>query len=135
MQETIIDASILAKFILKEPGWKNLAKLFKRAKSVDLIAEEVANAIWKVYYRGLIDLDDAKKRFRALKILLGANIELENGLKFLDEAFEIALNYKITIYDALYLALAKRVPNSILFTSDNKQYEICVKMNLNCKKI
>jgi len=43
----------------------------------------------------LIDLEDAKKRFKTLKMLPGVSIELEDGLKFLDEVFEIELSYKV----------------------------------------
>jgi len=62
----VIDASILAAYILKEPGWEKLEQFIVHAFSVELIIKEVANSIWKAYYRELISRGDAKKKFDAL---------------------------------------------------------------------
>ena len=50
-------------------------------------------------------------------------------MKYLKEAFEIALNTKITVYDALYIVKAK-VDQAKLLTSDKKQYEAAQKLGI-----
>jgi len=58
----VIDASILAAYILKEPKWKRLEIFIVSSCSVDLIVKEVANSIWKAFHRGLISKDNADKK-------------------------------------------------------------------------
>ena len=49
-------------------------------------------------------------------------IVLENELKYLDRAFEIALEHGLTVYDALYVAQAEKLGE--LLTSDEEQGEV-----------
>ena len=42
---------------------------------------------------------------------------------YLERGFEIALKEKITVYDAIYIALAED-KGATLFTSDRKQYDV-----------
>jgi predicted nucleic acid-binding protein len=41
----VIDASVLASFLRKEPGWEKLANYMKNVVSVDLIVKEVSNVL------------------------------------------------------------------------------------------
>lgn len=41
----VVDASALAAFLLKEPGWERLARYIEHSISVDMAAKEVANTI------------------------------------------------------------------------------------------
>jgi predicted nucleic acid-binding protein len=43
----VIDASVLASFLRKEPGWEKLVNYIKNGISVDLIVKEVNNILWK----------------------------------------------------------------------------------------
>ena len=43
----VVDASLLAAFVLGEPGWERLASYVRGSCSVDHVVKEVANAIWK----------------------------------------------------------------------------------------
>lgn len=119
----IIDASALAKYVLKEPNWLAVEKYLIDAKSVDHIVKEVSNAIWKAYVREIISMEDAMKKLNALLELIGTNIILINELEVLKDAVEIAFKEKITIYDALYIALAE-TENTELVTCDTKQADI-----------
>ena len=70
----VIDASILASFLRKEPGWENLANYMKNVISVDLIVKEVSNVLWKDYYvRRSIDKDTVLELYRLMKSLVGVN--------------------------------------------------------------
>ena len=117
----VVDSSVLAAFIRKEPGWERLVDYVKNSVSMDLAVKEVLNAIWKDYaVRRLIDYDTALALFKIMSLLVGVNVVLEPEEKYIEEAFKIALKTDITVYDALYIALAKS-KNLPLLTLDVKQ--------------
>ena len=117
----VVDSSVLAAFIRKEPGWERLVDYVKNSVSMDLAVKEVLNAIWKDYaVRKLIDYETALALFKIMNLLVGVNVVLEPEEKYIEEAFKIALKTDITVYDALYIALAKS-KNLPLLTLDVKQ--------------
>jgi predicted nucleic acid-binding protein len=70
----VIDASVLAGFLRKEPDWEKLIKYIKNGISVDLIVKEVINVLWKDYYvRKSVDKDTVLELYRLMKSLLGVN--------------------------------------------------------------
>jgi predicted nucleic acid-binding protein len=126
----VIDASVLASFLRKEPGWEKLVNHIKNVISVDLIAKEISNVLWKDHYiRKSVDKGTVFELYRLMKSLLGVNILLENEEKYLDDAFEIAILTGVSIYDALYIAQAKK--NKLpLITLDMKQKEAAEKVGV-----
>lgn len=127
----VIDASSLAKYILKEEGWLNVEEhLVKGVYSINHVVKEVANAIWKhVIIYGRINKDIGMTLYMQLKKLIKENIViLEPQNLYIDKAIEIALKHKITIYDSLYIAQALK--HGELLTSDEKQGEIAKKYNV-----
>ena len=127
----VIDASSLAKYVLKEEGWLKVEEyLLKEVCSIDHVIKEVANAIWKhstIYSR--VGEETAETMYGILKKLVEENIvKIERQDKYVDEAFKIALQNKITVYDALYLAQAKHYGK--LLTSDMKQAKIAEKLGI-----
>jgi predicted nucleic acid-binding protein len=70
----VIDASVLAGFLRKEPDWEKLINYIKNGISVDLIVKEVINVLWKDYYvRKSVDKDTVLELYRLMKSLLGVN--------------------------------------------------------------
>jgi predicted nucleic acid-binding protein len=117
----VIDASILVKFILKEEGWNEIADFLKAGTiSVNLVIKETVNAIWKRVMRKEISLEDAKSMFEAMKEILNKAVIIENEMDYIDEAFEISIKQNITVYDSLYIALAKKKKLELL-TADEMQ--------------
>ncbi len=100
----VVDASVVAAFILKEKCWEKLIKYIK-----DSASKEAANTIWKYFRRRLIGEDDTHTRLKALMKLTEKNIVLHNELTVIEEAFNIALRQRIIVYDSLYIALAKNL--------------------------
>jgi predicted nucleic acid-binding protein len=128
----VIDASTLAKFVLREENWERVYEVLStEVISVDHVVKEVANAIWKYYaiYKAC-PLNVAIKRFQLLRKIVDEElVSLESELKYLDKAFEIATHNNIPVYDALYIAQAitRSVP---LATSDKRQADIAEKIKV-----
>lgn len=122
----VVDASALTAFILKETGWKSLANYLKYGLSVDHAIKEVANALWRLHrVKKAIGVEDAERLFNILCSLVGVNVLLEPEQTYLSKAFRIALEYGISVYDALYIALAAE-KNLPLLTLDEKQREAAI---------
>lgn len=125
-----VDASALSAFLLKEPGWKRLAPYLADAVSVDHIVKEVANAIWKAcVVRKIISETDAVRLYGLLDSMINVNIVIEPEEDYIEEALRMALEHRITVYDALYLALAKE-KNIPLLTLDEKQAQTARKLGI-----
>ena len=124
-----IDASALSKYILKEPGWVKMGGYLRSGVSVDHVEKEVANSIWKAYVLGYIGLEDAMIKFKALRRIVSKVIVIFDENRVMDSAFNIALENKVTVYDALYIALAgeRGLP---LLTADRKQADAAEKLGI-----
>ena len=125
----VIDASALASFILLEPGWDKLAPYMKEGLTVDHAIKEVLNAIWKAQRKGLLEEKNAKMKASLLIELTKVNIHLIDEKTLIEDAFDISLRDKITVYDALYIALAlkKLLP---LLTLDELQASAAMRLGL-----
>lgn len=128
----VIDASALAKYLLREPGYDSVEKhLLEGTYSVDHVVKEVANALWKhaVIHRK-IPPERARELYRALTMLIeGGHVVIEPQDKYMREAFEMALTCRITVYDALYIAQAK-ARGAKLLTSDKVQLAAAEKLGV-----
>lgn len=126
----VIDASALASVILKEDdGWEFILNTSDIFISIDLILKEVSNAIWNAVVRRMLTVDDAKRAQRLLIGMVGKNIILKEQTRFLAESLDIAVTNSITVYDALYIALA-RDEGLPLLTLDRMQARIAESMGI-----
>ncbi|MEM4514334.1 MAG: type II toxin-antitoxin system VapC family toxin [Ignisphaera sp.] len=119
----VIDASSLAKYVLKEPNWGEVeAMLALGSFSIDYVVKEVSNAIWKYYTKfKKIDKGLALKLLEVLLMLVNEKvIVLESQDKYLKRAFELSLEYSVPVYDTLYVAQAEKLEAKLL-TSDRTQ--------------
>ncbi len=120
----VVDASLLAKVVLKEDGWENVPLTINTA-TLDYAFVEALNAIWKARVKGMISESDAGRKLEALLNLEKALLIFKSSEHF-DRGLQIALNEKITVYDALYIALAES--NGVaLYTGDSKQFSAAKK--------
>ena len=129
----VVDASVIAKFILKEKNWENLISVLKGSSTLELAINESTNAIWKAFYRELISEKDATEKLRAL-ILLMESIEVRKSLNFLEDGLKISIKHKIPIYDSLYIAFALKEGKE-LYTCDNMQYKVSLKEGIRCIRL
>ncbi|GAB6102837.1 type II toxin-antitoxin system VapC family toxin [Thermococcus atlanticus] len=115
----VIDASVLVKVLLKEPGWESVT-IDPETATLDYALVEGMNAIWKAVKQGRTTNEGAKNLITVLK-LLGDGMLLFRAENFFERGLEIALSGNITIYDALYIALAEAL-NAEFLTADERQY-------------
>jgi len=127
----VIDASALVAYLLREEGFERIRDLLysSRTLSPDLAAKEAANAILVALRRGRISRSQASRVFSALKLILAGVVEVYPELELLEEAYSIALATSLTIYDSLYIALARRVGGR-LATRDRRQYEAAKRLGV-----
>jgi len=127
----VIDSSAIAKFLLKEEGWLRVKGfLLEKPYTLELAVKEVANAIW----RRVMLLRDISvgKAFIILNDLLELKkylLVVEPQTPYLSQALKIAIENKVTVYDALFIAqaLAKQ---AVLITSDEKQCKLAENLNI-----
>ena len=125
----VADSSAIAALILKEPGWEKLATRLSKAVSTELAVKEVINAVIIAWQQGRINKEELKLKLEALKLLIDKNIKIIPQTKLITEATEIAINNNITIYDAIFISLAK-TQNLPLLTKDKKQHETATKLGI-----
>lgn len=120
----VLDSSVIAAIFFREEA---SSRALRRAHecdpvTLDLAIAEVGNVAWKrVSFSG----EDEEKALDALRDCLefiGSTCTLLESSDLLEEAFEIAVQDKISFYDSLFLAAAEKVRMPLL-TLDKKLYE------------
>ncbi len=124
----VVDSSAICKYILREEGWIEVRKCFEEGSiTFELALKEVLNALWKRIIRKEVKFEYAIKV--AEKLMEYSFFKIEKQDEYMLSAFKIASKRKISIYDALFIALAKKL-NLPLITSDKKQAEIAKLENI-----
>jgi predicted nucleic acid-binding protein len=123
----VIDASVLVKFFIPEILWEKAEELSDRVTegdlrllAPDLIFAEVGNIIWKKHRRKELIRSEAEEIVDAI---VSVPLEIETSKALSPFAVDLGLVYGITVYDALYVSLAK-IHQTILVTADKKLVEI-----------
>jgi predicted nucleic acid-binding protein len=115
----VIDSSALIKYLTKEENWQKIENHIKEGcVTLDLAITETANALIKKTLKNEVDIKTAKQIIAHLYKIVKIMPQTEQ----FEKALEIATKHKITIYDALFIALAVNT-NQPLITSDRKQAE------------
>lgn len=65
---------------------------------------EAVNGVWKHVHRGQLSADDARE---CASVLTDAPVGVVPLPRLMERAFDRAMGLRITVYDALYLALAE----------------------------
>ena len=113
----VIDSSALIKYVAKEENWEKVEEHLKEGCiTLDLATKETANALVKKALKNEVTTETAKEIINYLPKIVRITPQKEHFSK----AFEIAIKHKLTIYDALFIALSVNT-NMPLLTSDEKQ--------------
>jgi predicted nucleic acid-binding protein len=122
----VLDASVAAKWMLPAGGedlheeaveW--LERLLGNQISLvvpDLFWIETSNLIWRAVRIARITKQEG---VRALSDLRDRGLETVSSLALLSSALEIAFSYNRSVYDSVYVALAKD-RDTLLITADEK---------------
>ncbi len=114
----VADSSALIKYFTREPGWERVRELLiEGVITLDLAIKEVANALWKRVVGGEMGYDTA---LTITRTLLEGAIPVVDERDYLARALELAAKHKVTVYDALFIALALE-KSAELVTSDKLQ--------------
>ncbi len=112
----VIDSSTIVKFFSLEPGWESTRDYVQLPATIELAILELANALGKKTRSGLLDSETAVEvldKFDRIAFYFDQR-------EYIGKAFVIATSSNITIYDALFIAVAS-VEGSELVTSDGRQ--------------
>ncbi len=111
MSDTVVDSSVVAKWVLPEPDSAQAQRLQteialkgERLIVLDLALVEVTNVIWKRYLRKIATADEARLH---LDSLFRCPVRLEPAQRLLRPALDLAMKYNAAVYDALFVALAQ----------------------------
>ncbi len=106
MRVAAVDASVAVKWVVEEEFSEQAGALLT---GTTLCAPahwqaEAVSGIWGYVHRSGMSAEDARER---VSTLVNAPVESVPLASLLDQAFSIAVAVHLTIYDALYVALAK----------------------------
>ena len=128
-RKIVLDASVVAKWILSGEPWEKKALELKE-KFVNgeieiyepiLIVYEIANLLLRAVKEGRIDFNDAKTAMKSLN-KLGIElfeIDFNQGSELLNTAKQL----HTTVYDTAYISLAKELKATLISADD----EMCKK--------
>ena len=120
----IVDASVVAKWLLAEAGADRAAALMRHPLvAPETLVPECLGALRKRVLRGLMLEQDA---YDAALILARAGIVFEPVLPLAPEILSLSLRLSLSTYDCAYLALARKV-GGILVTADERLLSRCRK--------
>jgi predicted nucleic acid-binding protein len=117
MTDLVIDASVVIKWVVDEPGTAEALSLRRhRLFAPELLVAECANILWKKARRDELSLHEA---LFAARLLQRADIELSPMRGLLEPATRLAITLDHPAYDCAYLALAERL-SCDLITADRR---------------
>jgi predicted nucleic acid-binding protein len=114
----VVDASVAVKWAVPEPFTEQATTLLE---DHDLYAPahwqaEAVNAVWKRVHRRQLTMVDAKE---CVSLFVDAPVNPVPLTELLEAAMEFAARLRISIYDALYVALA--ADRQIPLVSDDRE--------------
>jgi predicted nucleic acid-binding protein len=126
MITAVLDASVAVKWLLpadKEPLHDEAMDLLRRFERVDIgfiVPEffwlEISNVLWKRTRGPVVTKSTAQALYRDLQT---KGLKTVHSTRLVPSAFEIAVTYGRSVYDSLYVALAKD-KDTFLITADEK---------------
>lgn len=124
MTRVVVDASVAVKWLIPEEFSAHARMLLStdyQLLAPDLLSAELGNALWKKHRRRELD---SRTATRLLRDFSRIPIELHPAGHWANAALALALRYGVTVYDALYLALAAG-NRSTLVTADRRLHDTC----------
>jgi predicted nucleic acid-binding protein len=129
----IIDASVLIKFFVLEVLSSKAEQLLARVEegsvklfAPDLIYAEAGNTLWKKHRLKELTQSEVGK---ITDLIISIPLKVEPSKTLFPLAIDIAIAYEFTVYDALYLSMAK-IYETEMMTGNRKLFDLTAKTNL-----
>ena len=129
----VIDASVLIKFYVPEILSGRAERLLTDVEkghidlsAPDLIYPEAGNILWKKQRLKELTRSEVEEITNAI---LSLPLKMEASRPLIPLALDIAIAYRITVYDAIYVGLTK-VYETTLITADRKLVDVLAKTDL-----
>jgi predicted nucleic acid-binding protein len=114
----VIDASVVVKWFVPEVHSGAARRLLAGAHQYlapDLLFAEAGNAIWKKVRRGELAADEGQHLVDDLSTVA---VDIISTRVLVSDAAALAVTTGVTVYDALYLALAVRLKTQVVTADD-----------------
>lgn len=118
MSVLVVDASVVLKWFVPEVHSDAARRLLAAAHqflSPDLLFPEVGNAIWKKVRRGELTAEEGQRLAADISSIAVETVSTR-GLTI--DAHALAVTTGLTVYDAMYLALAVRLKTELITADD-----------------
>jgi predicted nucleic acid-binding protein len=123
MDKLVIDASVVVKWFVVEAHSSEARRLLDAYQdgtvsfhAPDLLVAELANTIWKKQVFQGLTATEAKE---ILSAFVSLQVALIPAAELIDSAYDLAVDNRRSVYDALYLALSLR-ERCPLITADER---------------
>ena len=127
---TVIDASAVVAFLLREEGWETVDSVLReRPSSPELLPVECGNAILVARRRRRLSPERAATALDSLGRVTENVVRLHGHGPLLHEAYSVADSSGLSIYDSMYLALCLR-ERAPLLSRDNAQGETARRLGI-----
>lgn len=121
----VVDASVAVKWLVNEMDSDKAESILRDMQkkrlalfAPELLAAEVASFLWKAVWRGGLPAEEAVARYASFGRVCPKLVRIS---ALGGPALRLALFYKRSVYDCLYLALADEVPCDFV-TADERFY-------------
>ena len=118
MSVFVVDASVVLKWFVPEihsDAARRLLLATHQYFSPDLLFPEVGNAIWKKVRRGELTAEEGQ---RLAVDISSIAVETVSTRGLMIDAHALAITTGLTVYDAMYLALAVRLKTELITADD-----------------
>ncbi len=111
----VVDSSVYVSVLVRDEQYGRAREFLSmnagRLATVSIAYVEVANAVWKhVHVLRRIPVDRYEKLSRAIKSVIEASTpNIYEARELLLDALKVAGEYGVTVYDALFIALALKL--------------------------
>jgi predicted nucleic acid-binding protein len=125
----VLDTSSAVEIALKRSGFNHISGYLLEADLVlspELFVSEITNVFWKYY--SFANLDSAICE-RGIEMSIKLIDDFISVKELYREAFSLAVETDHSVYDCLYLILARR-NNAVLLSEDKKMKKLAKKLNI-----
>jgi predicted nucleic acid-binding protein len=104
----------MAAYVLREEHWESVETILREAPiAVELLPAEAANAVLMASRTKRVSPSEAEEALSVIQRFCRVGVTLHSLSPLLPDAWKIATEQRLTIYDAAYVALARRERTSL----------------------